>query len=167
MSWNRLGMIAAAVAVSLVATSFTALSQGKGVLTQKALSLDMAITIVQGALEKCRADNYRVSVQVLDGSGLPKATARDDGSGQVNYEVSRRKAFTALTYKRPSADMEKAWATMSPGRIIEGTIGVGGGLPIMAGSELIGAVGVGGAPGADKDEACAAAGLAKVADQLK
>jgi uncharacterized protein GlcG (DUF336 family) len=164
---KHLGVITAAILVSLIATSLTAVPQAKGLLTQKAISLDMAQAIVQGAIEKCRADNFRISVQVLDGSGLTKAGARDDGSGQVNYEVSHRKAFTALTYKRPSSDMEKQWATMSPGRIIEGTIGVGGGLPIQVGGETIGAVGVGGAPGSDKDEACAAAGLAKVADQLK
>jgi uncharacterized protein GlcG (DUF336 family) len=121
--------------------------------------------IAQGALEKCRADNYHISVPVLDASGLPKVSLRDDGSGEVNFTVSRRKAFTALTYKRPSAEMEKAWATMSPGRIIEGVIGIAGGLPIKVGEETMG--GVGGAPGGDKDEACAAAGLAKVADLLK
>ena len=86
---------------------------------------------------------------------------------EVNYDVSRRKAYTALTYKRPSADMEKAWATMSPGRIIPGTFGVAGGLPVKVGDDTLGAIGVGGAPGGDKDEACATAGLAKVADQLK
>jgi uncharacterized protein GlcG (DUF336 family) len=85
----------------------------------------------------------------------------------VSPPVSRRKAFTALTYKRPSAEMEKAWANMSPGRIIDGVIGIAGGLPIKVGDETIGAIGVGGAPGGDKDEACAAAGIAKAADALK
>jgi len=167
MSQYRLVLIAAAVAVALAATPLTAPSQGKGVITQKAISLDLAQVIAQAALEKCRADNYHVSVHVMDASGLDKVALRDDGSGEVNFTVSREKAFTALTYKRPSADMEKAWANMSPGRIIPGTFGVAGGLPIKVGDEIIGAVGVGGAPGGEKDEACAAAGLAKVADQLK
>ena len=167
MSRNRFAVIAAAVAVSLFASSFTARSQSQGLLSLKAISLDMAQSMVQAAIAKCRADNYRISVHVLDGDGQVKASARDDGSSEVNYDVSRRKAYTALTYKRPSADMEKAWATMSPGRIIPGTFGVGGGLPVKVGEDTIGAIGVGGAPGSDKDEACAAAGLAKVADQLK
>lgn len=167
MRLRHLNLTTVVLFVSLIATSLTALSQGQGLITQKAISLDMAQSIVQGALAKCRADNYRVSVHVLDAAGIPRATARDDGSGQVNYDVSRRKAFTALAYKRPSSDMEKQWLTMSPSRIIEGTIGVAGGLPIKVGNETIGAVGVGGAPGTDKDEACAAAGIAKVADQLK
>jgi uncharacterized protein GlcG (DUF336 family) len=167
MPHNSFALAAGAVALSLAAAASPALPQGQGLLSQKAISLDMAQSMVQGALEKCRADNYHVSVHVIDVDGQVKASARDDGSSEVNYNVSRRKAYTALTYKRPSADMEKAWATMSPARIIEGTFGVAGGLPVKVGEDTIGAIGVGGAPGGDKDEACAAAGLAKVAEKLK
>jgi len=170
---NRWVVIGTALGVWLAVTSFTsvphsiALAQGKGVITQKAISLDLAQEIAQAALAKCREDNYHVSVHVIDASGLDKIALRDDGSGEVNFRVSREKAFTALTYRRPSADMEKAWVNMSPARIIPGIFGVAGGLPIKVGDEVIGAVGVGGAPGGEKDQACAAAGLAKVADELK
>jgi uncharacterized protein GlcG (DUF336 family) len=157
----------AAVVVLCGASSLLLFPQDQGLLTQKAISADMALTMVRGALEKCRSDNYRVSVHVLDVDGQVKASARDDGSSEVNYEVSRRKAYTALTYKRPSSDMEKAMANMSAGRIIPDTFMVGGGLPVKVGNDTIGAIGVGGAPGSDKDEACAAAGLAKIADKLK
>jgi uncharacterized protein GlcG (DUF336 family) len=167
MTHNRYAVSAAAALILLAGASLVAIPQGKGVITQKALSFDLAQVIAQGALEKCRADNYHVSIHVIDASGLDKIAFRDDGSGEVNFNVSRRKAYTALTYKRPSAEMEKAWATMSPGRIIDGVIGIAGGLPIKVGDETIGAIGVGGAPGGDKDEACAAAGLAKAADALK
>jgi uncharacterized protein GlcG (DUF336 family) len=164
---HRIWAVSAATIILLAASALTALSQQKGLLTEKVISLDMAQSMVQGALQKCRADNYHISVHVLDVDGQVKASARDDGASDVNYNVSRRKAFTALTYRRPSGDMEKQWATMSPARIIPETFGVAGGLPVKAGEETIGAIGVGGAPGGDKDEACAAAGLAKVADQLK
>lgn len=164
---HRIWAVSAATIILLAASALTALSQQKGLLTEKVISLDMAQSMVQGALQKCRADNYHISVHVLDVDGQVKASARDDGASEVNYDVSRRKAFTALTYRRPSGDMEKQWATMSPGRIIPETFGVAGGLPVKVGEETIGAIGVGGAPGGDKDEACAAAGLAKVTDQLK
>jgi uncharacterized protein GlcG (DUF336 family) len=173
MLGNRSIAISAALGVWLAVISLpsvplsVALAQGKGVITQKEISLDLAREIADAALAKCREDNYHVSVHVMDTSGIDKVALRDDGSGEVNFRVSREKAFTALTYHRPSADMEKAWANMSPGRIIPGTFGVAGGLPIKVGDEIIGAVGVGGAPGGEKDQACAAAGLAKVADQLK
>jgi uncharacterized protein GlcG (DUF336 family) len=164
---NRLFLRSAAITCLFAASSLSVLPQDQGLLTQKAISADMALAMVRGALEKCRADNYRVSVHVLDVDGQVKASARDDGSSEVNYEVSRRKAYTALTYKRPSSEMEKAMANMSAGRIIPDTFMVGGGVPVKVGNDTIGAIGVGGAPGSDKDEACAAAGLAKIADKLK
>ena len=72
-----------------------------------------------------------------------------------------------MTFKRTSGETGKAWAANPPAPNIEGTVGTQGGVPIRAGSEVIGAVGVSGAPGGDKDEACANAGIAKVADRLK
>ncbi|MBZ5661882.1 MAG: heme-binding protein [Acidobacteriia bacterium] len=167
MSRNRLAGMAAAVFIMVAATAWTAIPQGKGLLTEKAISTDMAITMAQAAIAKCRADNYHVSVHVMDADGMDKVAIRDDGSGEVNFTVSKQKAFTALTYKRPSSVTEKALANMSPARIIPGIFAVGGGLPIKVGDEVIGAIGVGGAPGSDKDEACAQAGLDKVADLLK
>src|SRR5207302_11173959 len=72
-----------------------------------ALSLDMAHAIAQGAVEKCRADGYHVSVTVLDRDGLVKAAFRDDGSGPHTIVTSRRKAFTSVTFRQPSADWAK------------------------------------------------------------
>ena len=119
---NRFLIRTAAVGFLFAASSLSMLPQEQGLLTQKAISADMALTMVRGALEKCRADNYRISVHVLDVDGHVKASARDDGSSEVNFEVSRRKAYTALTYKRPSSEMEKAMANMSAGRIIPDTV---------------------------------------------
>jgi uncharacterized protein GlcG (DUF336 family) len=164
---NRFGIRAMAAGLLFAAAAFPTFSQEQGLLTQKVISADMALTMVRGALQKCRADNYHVSVHVLDIDGQVRASVRDDGSSEVNYNVSREKAYTALTYKRPSSEMEKPMANMSAGRIIPGTFMVGGGLPVKVGNETIGAIGVGGAPGSDKDEACAAAGLATIADKLK
>jgi hypothetical protein len=79
-----------------------ALPQEPASLTEKAISLNMAQAMVQGAIEKYPADNYHVSVQVIDADGQLKASVRDDRSSDVNYDVSCRKAYTALTYKRPS-----------------------------------------------------------------
>jgi uncharacterized protein GlcG (DUF336 family) len=140
------------------------------VLTEKALSLDMAHAIAQGALEKCRADGYHVSVTVLDRDGLVKAALRDDGSGPHTIVTSRRKAFTSVTFRQPSADWAKRVLTdpaVAGLKDTEGTIALGGGVPIKAGNEVIGAIGVSGAPGGEKDEACANAGIQKLADKLK
>jgi uncharacterized protein GlcG (DUF336 family) len=111
-------------------------------------------------------------VTVIDGSGLLKAFLRDEGNGPHTIDLSRRKAYTALTFASryaTSLEAAKAWGSTlgSPMPNIEGTAGVGGGVPIKVGNVAIGAVGVSGAVGGDKDEVCANAGIAKVADKLK
>ena len=84
-------------------------------------------------------------------------------------EFSRLKAYTARIRNQTSLATMKQLEDPAMGymRQIPGLVGVGGGVPIRAGNEVIGGVGVSGAPGGEKDEACANAGLAKVADALK
>ena len=140
------------------------------IITEKALSLDLAQGIAEAALAKCRADGNHVSVTVLDRDGLIKAVLRDDGSGPHTLTTSRRKAFTSVTFKQPSADWAKRVLTdpaIAGLKDTAGTIEFGGGVPIKAGNEVIGAIGISGSPGAGKDEACANAGIEKFADKLK
>jgi len=160
--------LAQAAAIALLFVAGTPFGKAQGLLIQKALSEQAAITVAQGALDKCHADGYRVSVVVLDASGLIKVQIRGDGTGPHTFEHGRRKAYTALTFKRTSAETAKAWASSpTPVPVIEGTVGAAGGVPIKAGNDVIGAIGVSGAPGGDKDEACANAGIAKIEDLLK
>jgi uncharacterized protein GlcG (DUF336 family) len=152
----------------LILVDGSAFGRAQGLLTQKALSEQAALTIAQGALERCHADGYHISVVVLDASGLVRVQIRGDGTGPHTFEHARRKAYTALTFKRTSAETAKAWATSpTPVPVIEGTVGAAGGVPIKAGNDVIGAIGVSGAPGGDKDEACANAGIVKIEDLLK
>jgi uncharacterized protein GlcG (DUF336 family) len=170
--YNRL-----AATLLVFAAASTARAE-QGLITHKALSLDMAMAIAQGSLEKCRAGHYQCAVIVLDATGRTMIALQDDGAMLHRFDVSRKKAYTALVYRRPSKEVVEGWsakaATSAPlveGTIpnppIEGTIDMGGGVPILAGNEVIGAVAVSGAPGWEMDEACAKAGLAKVADKLK
>ena len=161
----RFAFLIVAAAALLAAGAITA--QAQGLPAQKVLTMDAASAIAHAAVDKCRADGYRVSVTVIDTGGMLKAFMRDDGSGPHTVDFSRRKAYTALTFRRTSADTGKAWLANPPAPNIEGTVGTAGGVPIMAGKDIIGAVGVSGAPGGDKDEACASAGIAKIADLLK
>jgi uncharacterized protein GlcG (DUF336 family) len=152
------------VAVVLSAAS-SAIAQS--VINQKTISLDAATAVAQGALEKCRADGYRATITVLDFTGMVKVVIRDDGTSPQSGEVSRKKAYTALIYKRPSAQTARNWAASPPAPNVEGTITLGGGVPIKAGDDVIGAIGVSGGATQDKDEACANAGIARIADKLK
>jgi uncharacterized protein GlcG (DUF336 family) len=135
---------------------------------QKVLTLEVANEIAQEALAKCRAQGYKVTVTVVDSANMLKAYLRDDGSNMVGIEVSRMKTNFVMYYGRPSGPP----ANLAPGAplpypVVPGIIYAAGGLPIKAGDQLIGAVGVSGAPGGANDAACASAGLAKVADKLK
>ena len=160
------------ILTALVFSILPSHASAQGLVTEKALSLEMAQAIMQATVERCRADGFRVSVSVVDGSGLLKAFIRDEGTGPHTIDLSRRKAYTALTFaSRFATSLEFAKARGStlgsPMPNVEGTVGVGGGVPIKVGQVAIGAVGVSGAVGGDKDEICANAGIAKVAHLLK
>jgi uncharacterized protein GlcG (DUF336 family) len=157
--------MAVATLVLVGAFSIAALSQD--LLTQKVIPMEIAQTIAQAAVLQCRANGYRVSATILDNGGALKAFVRDDGAGLGTIDISHKKAYTSLVFGRTSGEMAKAFGAMTPPPNIEGVVLLAGGLPIKAGTETIGAIGVSGAPGGDKDEACATAGLAKVADKLK
>jgi uncharacterized protein GlcG (DUF336 family) len=153
-----------------VTSGIAASAPAQEVITEKALSLDLAQAIAQAALEKCRADGYHVSVTVVDRDGLVKAALRDDRTGPHTVVTSHRKAFTSATFRVASGDWAKRVLTEGAAaglRDTEGTIPLGGGLPIKVGDEVIGAIGVSGAPGGEKDEACSNAGIQKLADKLK
>ena len=139
-----------------------------GLPTQKMLTIDVAQTIAHEAMAKCRADGYKVTVTVVDGANIMKAFLRDDGAGMATVEVGRMKANSVMAFGRPSGPPPNlAPGAPVPAPVLPGTINAMGGVPIKVGDQLIGAVSVSGAPGGDKDAACANAALAKVADKLK
>ncbi len=165
MSHSRFSVLAVATLVLVGAFSMTALSQE--LLTQKVISMDVAQYMAQAAIMQCRADGYRVSATILDNGGNIKVVIRDDGAGLGTLDLSRRKAYSALIFRRTSGETAKAFGGMSPPPVVDGTVTMAGGVPIKVGGEVIGAIGVSGAPGGDKDEVCANAGIAKVAEKLK
>jgi uncharacterized protein GlcG (DUF336 family) len=134
----------------------------------KVLTMDVAHTIAQEAMAACRANGYKVTVLVVDGLNTPKAMLRDDGATASTTEVAKMKATATMLYNRPSGPAQPPPAGQAaPPATIPGTINAQGGVPIKVGDVTIGAVAVSGAPGGDKDAACANAALAKVADKLK
>jgi uncharacterized protein GlcG (DUF336 family) len=138
-------------------------------LNQKALSAAMALAIAQTALETCTKQGYHVSVHVLGRDGEVIVAVRGDDAPPHTMENSQKKAYTARTFRIPSGEFaQRVKDNPTTGAVhLSGIIAAQGALPIKVGDEVIGAVGVSGAPGGDKDEACARAGIGKVADQLK
>jgi uncharacterized protein GlcG (DUF336 family) len=153
----------------LVAPGVLAQVVTAGVMPARLLSAEAANTMVMAALAQCQKDGYRVSAAVVDRGGNLLAFVRDPAAGPHTAESSRRKAFTSATFGITSG----AFVTLTgnPGaaglKDLTGVFAVAGGVPIKIGNEVLGGIGVGGAPGGDKDEVCASTGLQKVADQLK
>jgi uncharacterized protein GlcG (DUF336 family) len=162
----RFSKMLAALALTAALTTQAAAQQG--VLVQKNVSVSMAQSIATAALEKCQSMGFKVSVVVIDREGLQVVMLRGDDAGLHTLEGADRKAYTARTYRSPSADFAKRVQTdaaYAPAMQYTRVLALGGGLPIKAGNEVIGAVGVSGSPG--KDDVCSQAGIDKVADQLK
>jgi len=136
---------------------------------EKNISMAMAMAIIQGTLEQCTKDGYKVSITIVDKGGNVAAQIRGDGTNPHTMEFSRLKAYTSRTRGQTSLEFMKLTSDPANAYLkqIPNTVAVGGGVPIKAGAETIGGVGVSGAPGGEKDEVCALAGLAKVADALK
>lgn len=137
------------------------------VITEKNLSVGLAQEAALAALQKCQTDGYRVSVVVLDRGGNFKAALRNDGAGLHTFDTAWKKAYTSASVRIPTSTFVQRIQTNPGLASITGVIALGGGLPIAIGNEVIGAIGVGGAPTGDADEACAKAGLEKIADRLK
>jgi uncharacterized protein GlcG (DUF336 family) len=149
------------------AASFVMPSSGNAqVLMQRDVSLRMALTIAEAALAEC---GTTTSLAVVDRAGRIRVLLQGDTASPHNAELARRKAYTARTFRMTSAEWAKRTETTSAGqRMLTDVIPLGGGVPIKVGDETIGGVGLSGAPmGQPQEEACAKAGIAKVANQLR
>lgn len=138
-------------------------------LNQKAIPAGMAMTMAQVAIDTCKGNGYAVSVAVVGRAGELILQVRGDGTGPHTVENSFRKAYTARTFRGPSGALAERLKADPQLPLIHLTnvVAAQGALPIKAGDDVIGAIGVSGAPGGEKDEVCAKAGIDKVADQLK
>jgi uncharacterized protein GlcG (DUF336 family) len=134
-------------------------------LDHKDLSLATALSIATGALEECKSRGYTVSVSVVGREGQTLVYLRGDGAPPHSNENSYRRAYTALTYREPSKNVEQRVRKDPNDQLVhlDHVIAAQGGLPIVVDGDTVGAVAVSGSPGGDKDEACAKAGLDRIA----
>ena len=157
------------IAAGLVAACMLPGATQAQVQSQRDITWKLALEIAQGAIEACTARNVVVSVAVVDRAGRLRVFLQSDQANPHNLELARRKAYTARTFGRTSAEWAKRTTEMpelAAQRELADVIALRGGVPIKVGNETIGAVGVSGSS-SEGDEKCAMAGLAKVADQLK
>ncbi|MGQ0809628.1 MAG: GlcG/HbpS family heme-binding protein [Nitrospiraceae bacterium] len=141
-------------------------AQAEDLPKESVLPLALADKAAHAALDKCTKDGYKVSVAVVDRAGVLKSLIRGDGAGPHTTDSSTKKAYTAASMRGPTGDIAELIAKMPAVqglRDMNGNIlALGGGLPIEFGGEVVGGIGVGGAPGGHLDEACAQAGLQSI-----
>ena len=161
---TKIGLATVAIAVCVLPEHSNAQVQ-----TQRDITWKLGLAIAEGAIEACAKNNVAISVAVVDRAGRVRVVISSDNPTPHSLELARRKAYTARTFRRPSLEWAKA---TEPGkdaagqRLLAEVIPLGGGVPINVGNDTIGAIGVSG-NSQTGDEACAQAGVDKVADQLK
>lgn len=160
----------AALTVTLAAATVATGVHAEAVRTERNMSLELANQIAAHTVAACTAGGYNVTATVVDRAGTVRAVQRADNAGPHTLEASRLKAYTSASAKNTTlAIMEGAQKNPAAANLVNipGYLLLGGGVPVKVGNEVIGAVGVGGAPGGHLDEQCAMAALAKVQDLLK
>lgn len=159
----------AATAAFLLASGAASAQEDDAFVTFKVLKPAVALELAQAAMLHCQAEGYQVGVTVVDRFGLPQVFLRDRYAGAHVYETSRRKAWTAVSFRDGTSELDLA---TQPGkssfgiRHLSEALPLGGGLVIEGGGTIVGGIGVSGAPGPELDDACAQAGIDAVEDQI-
>ena len=153
---------------ALLPVSLHAIAAPVDVLPVKQIGLELARDIAMASVEACRKDGYNVSAVVLDRAGNVQVALRDTLAARHTLEIAERKAGMTIMSGTDSGSFRAARGDIRPElNHMAGLIVMDGALPIRAAGSLIGAVGVSGAPGGEKDAACAAAALKKVEERLE
>ena len=154
------------ISIGMILSAGIATSQGP--VTQHNLSLGLAKTIAEGALAECKAKGFNTAVAVVDRAGQIMVILRDEEATAQQAEMARRKAYTARMFRTTTLEFQKRTSegAYAAQRDVADILALGGGVPIRVGNEVIGGVGSSGSS-QEQDDACAKAGIAKVADLLK
>lgn len=157
------------VILTLLGMSSLAFAQ-EAVFETKSLTPETALVAARAAMESCRKQGFQVAVAVVDRAGLTQVLLRDRFAGVHTIEVATNKAWTAASFRTPTASLA---TETQPGKPLSGLrntprfLGVGGGVVIEAGGTTFGGIGVSGAPGGDSDENCANAGIKAISDAIE
>lgn len=155
--------------LTLGASLFAGSVQAEGTFATKSLTPELAVKLAQATLEACRAEGFQIAVAVVDKGGNAQAMIRDRFAGPHTPRTATLKAYTAVSFRTNTlglAENSAAGKEASGVRDIPGVLMLGGGVVVESAGELIGAVGVSGAPGGSLDEKCAVVGLEAIADDL-
>ena len=154
-------------AVYLLCTSFTLPSHAADAVTEINIGMELARDIADETIHACREQGYHISAVVVDRSASIRAALRDDLASRFTLEIAERKAnMTVMAWTDSGAFRTARSDIQQELNHIDGLIVMEGGLKIVSGGFNIGAIGVSGAPGGDKDAACARTALKKLSDRI-
>ena len=137
--------------------------------TVRMMTVETALQAARAALENCRSSGYQVAVAVVDRAGVAQVLLRDRYAGPHTVDMAVDKAWTAVSFRTSTAalaDATESGKPLSGIRQRPRIAAVGGGLVIEGAGAMLGGIGVSGAPGGERDEACARAGIVAVQSQL-
>lgn len=150
--------------VCLLATPATA----NDIVNFKSVSMELARDLAQAAVDACRAEGYQVTAIVVNRSGDAQAMLRDSMAPRHTMQIAREKAEAVILSGVSSSEFRRNRQDIRMEmNHVQGILVLEGGLPIRSGGSMLGALGVSGAPGGDKDEACAQAALNKLQERLE
>jgi uncharacterized protein GlcG (DUF336 family) len=136
----------------------------------RVLTPETALKAAQAALKRCRDSGYQATIAVVDRMGVVQVLLRDRFAGPHTADMAIAKAYTAVSFRTNTTELAEATqpgSAQSGIRNRPGVAAVGGGLMIEAGGSLLGGIGVSGAPGGREDDACAAAGIAAIREDIE
>lgn len=133
----------------------------------KRLTMDTALRIAQAAIAQCRKEGVQIAVTVVDRGGHPQTMLRDVLAMDIAIPISKQKAHTAMAFNAPLSQLSDNFTKPYMAPKLDGLILGGGGIPINIGGNIMGGIGVSGAPSGATDEKCAVAGLEAVREDLE
>lgn len=158
------------LALAVLVAASSGVYAAEGTFNVRLLTPDTALKAAQAALKKCREKGYQVAVAVVDRMGVIQVVLRDRYAGPHTPRMARSKAYTAVSFRTNTSVLAEATQSGRPQsgvRGLPGVVALGGGLIIEASGSLVGGIGISGAPGGREDDACAAAGIAAIREDLE
>ena len=164
---SQLPVILILISFILVGTNTLAAEDQPVLVSIKRMSLDTVLKMGKAAIDMCRKKGVQVAVTIIDRGGHPQLILRDTLAMDLSLEISRQKAYTAMTFNNATSKMTGRFTDPFSVGKVNGVLVAAGGLPITASGTIIGGIGVSGAPSGETDESCAQAGIDAVADDME
>ncbi len=133
----------------------------------KRLKMETALKIAQAAIAQCRKEGVQIAVTVVDRGGHEQVVLRDVLAMDITIPISKQKAHTAMAFNSPTSQLEGRFKGAYSVPKLDGLVISAGGIPINIGGNIMGGIGVSGAPSGQTDEKCANAGLKAVQADLE